>query len=275
MKKIILIIALYACAMFGQGEFGASNPQIIMYDTTFNESAALDSINHHRGRLDSLTGGKNLHFLAGVIRGDGDGTDTAWSFIQDGIHDYYNFTSVICTDQYIQVRYPVGSKVISFLAVPDEAYALKNCTVGSSVGTSLANIYITLPKTEIFGLIAGSASGATTAYTASNQLGIDSVRYDSSNGSITIHHTNLGTTYYDIQLTPKYELGTTRPIVYSVGGSTSIVRLMNSAGAIETGAATTSKKFWIKRSTPSTVYANPKTLNVSGSNIWIFAIIEY
>jgi hypothetical protein len=77
-------------------------------------------------------------FLAGVIRQDSPGS--GWYFIDDSGHEQAGFAgtfSIIGSDLVVNYGFS-ASKVVSFIAVPDESFASGGLTVGASVGTSNA-----------------------------------------------------------------------------------------------------------------------------------------
>lgn len=77
-------------------------------------------------------------FLAGVIRQNSPGS--GWYFIDDSGHEQAGFAgtfSILGSDLVVDYGFS-ASKVVSFIAVPDETFASGGLTVGASVGTSSA-----------------------------------------------------------------------------------------------------------------------------------------
>ena len=127
--------------------------------------------------------GKQLKFIAGVIRNSGDG----WEYINDSGHEPLNLTSVSVDENgRIEIDYGfTASKVLSLVATPDETFA-GLYSIGGSVGLdkTLFNVYA-LPK--IYGGMVRVTSGVfdATSYASFSSVAVQ------ANGEIRLYHPSL------------------------------------------------------------------------------------
>lgn len=224
-----------------------------------------------------LLGGKKLRHLGGVIRGNANGTESAWGFITTYQHSYFGFTGITCTSTYIRVSFAeIGANVISFVAALDEAFASKGFFVGASVGDAFADIYI-YKKENAYAYITGSDSDRPDAfvYNTGGHANISAINYDSVTGVITITHP-LASDNYIVDLTPRYTMGATRPVIGTWGNTMTMIKILKADGSVRTGAASLSDRFTFMRqlNNNGVILVNPQTLNVINSNIWLFGILE-
>ena len=93
----------------------------------------------------AINSNANFEVIAGVIRKDAIGT-SAWSYINDSDHAPLGVddpgVTITAVGDTVKVTYgKTYSKVVSFIAAPDETFAtLLGATVGSSVGLSFSTI---------------------------------------------------------------------------------------------------------------------------------------
>lgn len=223
-----------------------------------------------------LVDSHNLRVLAGVIRGNADGTANSWSFIDDAEHTQTGFSAITAGTDKITVSFPSAVHVISFIAVPDEAYSGVGISVGSSVAVDHADIFLSRSQ-HVYGYIEGAASSNADAFSYSLSNGLTGAVYDQATGKITISHYDMGdgVSSLDVSITPTIYVGTRRMAVKpsSCTSTSSEMYILDSSGNIITGSSSTANKFMFSRKSKySTI--NPRTLNISSSNIWIFAIVS-
>ena len=83
--------------------------------------------------------GKTYQIVAGVLRNNGSG----WDFLDNVGHEPINISTVTNTTTQIHVNYAfTAKKVISFVATPDETYAIQGLFCGASVGYETAWIQV-------------------------------------------------------------------------------------------------------------------------------------
>lgn len=77
--------------------------------------------------------------VAGVLRNDGRG----WYALADDHHAPLNIASVHTNPNNIEVRFTFrAQKVLTFIATPDETLARQGLSVGASVDTDRARVYL-------------------------------------------------------------------------------------------------------------------------------------
>ena len=88
--------------------------------------------------------GRRFQFVSGVIRNRNDGL--GWQLIEDASHDHVGVASIGTNTTGVTVAFNfTASKIISFVAGPDERMAQAGMTVGASVGTTSAGLWIGAP----------------------------------------------------------------------------------------------------------------------------------
>lgn len=87
------------------------------------------------------TTGRNYRIVAGTIRNTG--SPNYWQPLDDASHRATGVSTVTTSTTAITVNYSfTASKVVSFIAAPDDTLAQADYFTGSSVGTSSAVIYL-------------------------------------------------------------------------------------------------------------------------------------
>lgn len=144
-----------------------------------------------RNIQNSFGGSDSVVIAAGVIRGNasgGGGSFITWTFLDGATsHDKLYFTSVagVATGA-IRITYPTVSKVISFVAVPDETLAGFSMTMGATVDVDHADIFCYIPSMN-----GGSLTGSGGAsWTKSSIISGWDVDYNSSSGLTRFNATN-------------------------------------------------------------------------------------
>jgi len=199
--------------------------------------------------------------LAGVIRNTG-GT---WAFINDVDHEPLNLISVSQpTSTTVRVTYDKAyTKVITFVATPDEGYASNGIFMGASVGLNFADIQLYQSRT-ISGYIVYNGSAWTV-------VGDAFTNFSYSSGVLTFDHPSLyADAQYAVSATPRngsaynYYAG-------SQGETSSQIYIYNPDGTAYTGAADTNMKFFFGKGA-SGVLTNTQSA-ISGSNIWLSGLM--
>jgi len=191
-----------------------------------------------------------------------------WKAAEDQGHMPINFTSVTATDTVLDVKFSVtASCVVSFLAVPDEAFALAGYSFGASVGTEHA--YITCVKTT------SVASGYFYWYNGNFTIA-------SASGGLTVNSWDNGCLELGHDYIPGYGVSAmireddSFPIVVAVGSmanESTILQFydLTTGGKMMTEDAKMQGTF-TKTAPPYTV--NPQYLNVDNANIWCYAVLQ-
>jgi hypothetical protein len=114
-------------------------------DTTFVQQN-LDSL---RAMLrNSFQNDTDIVLMCGTVRLVSSATPHTWAWVSQLTPDHYTlgFDSLLVTDAPVggfTVHYPHQAKPITFLAVPDETYALSGWQFGASVGYDSATVFMT------------------------------------------------------------------------------------------------------------------------------------
>lgn len=189
----------------GGGSPGGSNTQVqfnnsgafggdagLTYNSTTNQlntdSIVMNNISLQR-MLRNFGGGiasDSIGLGFCVIRGDatgGGGSLISWSFIDDADHTKTYFTQVQgkSSGNTIHVSFPDAGKLLSFVAVPDEALAGRGVFIGSSVADTAADIYV---YQHI--LSSGYLQGNGTSYDKNGHISGWTVNYNSGTGTISV-----------------------------------------------------------------------------------------
>jgi hypothetical protein len=202
--------------------------------------------------------GKKIKVVACVIRNDG----TGWKQII-GSHTPLHLLSVTNDTSKISVHYDFTAKnVISFVACPDEMMSADSYFMGSSVGTSQADISLYQNKT-IGGYI--SYNGSSWSSSGANDNGISA---SFSGGILTITHPPVT----GVKASIVSRDGTYIPCLGALGSTTTQVIFKDYAGAtINTQDA--NMKVYFERSSSANV-VDPNTYVNAGGNIWCYGIFE-
>jgi len=230
----------------------------------------------------------NMRIVAGVIRATLDGDTIRWNPILDSKHDSIFFSSVHGTTQgRICVHYRHVSKVISFVAVPDETYAGLGVTFGSSVEVDSASIFVFVNGGTQSGFIRGTG-GTWAKSTNINSWQIkDSanriwVSFGNGVNNFWADYNGLIATYigtngnYQLNKTPGSPVGSN-----GIWGASYQLTddYMNPVTTIDAGDIINFKSNYRNHYTVNTLVntANgfPAAVLTSGlSNIWIFGLLE-
>ena len=88
--------------------------------------------------------GRRFQFVSGVIRNRNDGL--GWQLISDGSHGHVGVSAIDTNTTGVNVVFDfTATKVISFVAGPDERMAQAGMTVGGSVGLTSSGLWIGAP----------------------------------------------------------------------------------------------------------------------------------
>jgi len=215
----------------------------------------------------ALTGtpGSKYRVVAGVLRNAG--AVDYWQPINDSGHVPVNIDSVSTSTTVISIDYTsLGAvKVISFVAVPDEAMAKAGFLMGTSVGLSSAQIE--LSSTKAFADYV-SYNGTTWV----SQTGVFGLTFNPANGNLLATHAALpGANVFDFSAVGR---GVNVVNCNGVSASDLIIQFRDWAGTVLTTANTDMKAF-IRHGSQGVV--NPRTVDTTlypGSNIWFFGILE-
>jgi len=204
---------------------------------------------------------KKYKIVACVIRNNA-GT---WEFIENSSHSKTGVSSIAINGSDIKITFDfIATKVISFIAAPDEVYVKAGIGFGASVAVDNAIISIsTTPK-----IIGAYISYNGTDWVVSNANGnisvtgfasnILSLSHDSVGSEIIGHVTGRGGNYI--------------PQLGSCGATTSQVTFYKFDGTAETVLNTNMKIFFSRTRKQTTL--TPADIELVSSNIWCYGIFE-
>lgn len=201
--------------------------------------------------------GKSVKIVACVIRNTGAG----WELV-GGEHDSINVESVTNDNSKIIITYSFkATKVVSFVACPDETMASEFMLMGASVGveTALINLY---QNKSMGGYIYYNG----TSWVTSMAEGVSGVSF--SNGVLTITHSAIT----GIKGNVSCRTGMLVPNLGSLGSTTTEVYFRDYAGALVTTPTADMKIYFERGSSNATVSPNNYT-NPNG-NIWCLGVFE-
>lgn len=139
------------------------------FDTPANAAAAAAALAEYHYNLVNGDKGKKYRILAGVLRNDG----TGWKWINDASHTMAGFTAdpVVRVDGYnLDIDYGfTASKVLTFIAAPDETFQVYGYRFGASVGLGMSALQVSAPlhfyfsDTAVAGAVPGHQNNITAA----------------------------------------------------------------------------------------------------------------
>ena len=230
------------------------------------------TLNDRLTKMGNLTSGKNLKIVSGVIRNNGSDN---WQVISDANHQGDLGVASVTTGNYgIDINFDfTATKIIGFVATPDETYAKELISVGASVVTDRAtiNLYQPKPTNQITGRIA-YVGGAWTVY---NNYGITDVSFGASN-DLYINHASCESFVMDITsrkpVLVTFESATetqTKVGFYNPDGTkiTNASELMSITFKRDISVVTDTSK-------PVSTQLNPKLVNNPSGNIWFMGVFE-
>jgi len=270
-------------ALARRGELRFDSTKNTMWYRANGQWAALSSLTNSL-----IPNRPNMRILAGVIRATLDGDTIRWGAIVDVKHDSIFYTAVHGTTQgRICVHYPHASKVITFIAVPDETYSQLGVSFGSSVEVDSASIFVYVNGGTQSGFIRGTGGTWVKSTNINSWVLKDSVNrtwltYGSSVNNFWGDYNGLIAQYTGTN--GNYQIN---KIVGSPVGSGSIwgasIQLTDEYGnpvtTIDAADVITFKSNYSARYTVNTLVntANgfPAAVLTTGlSNIWIFGVFE-
>jgi hypothetical protein len=209
--------------------------------------------------------GKKYKMVSGVIRNTGAG----WGPIIDVDHQGdLNVSSVTNDTAAITVNFggPAVKKIIGFVAVPDETYAQKGVTFGSSVGKTSAIIYPVRNGRSIGAYITYDGTNWNVATGASGNFAVTG--FNTTNGILSITHDDVG----DSHVGSTTGRDGSRPQFGSITPTTTDIKFFDNAGAAILTPTTAMKVFVSRGAGPRQL--NPNTLTETSGNIWFMGIFE-
>lgn len=231
---------------------------------------------------------KFIRIAAGVIRpaAGAPSTPITWSFINDAQHTLLFFESVSGSGNTILVNYPPIKKVISFVAVPDEALTASTVQVGVSVGTTAAVLYA-YRLTMNAGRLTGNGStawvnlGLTFSVLSYNSTtGLTSFTPSISGGTVLGANNEIEGAQISYVGTNNYHI---RRQYSGLGGIAGFYLVDNATNAIVTGNLSTTDYVSIMIARPTVTPIPAETVAVNGypadiytanSNYWLHAVFE-
>lgn len=209
--------------------------------------------------IEARYSGKKIKVVGCVVRNEGNG----WVPVSVTGHDTINVASVTNDSSVIQIYYSFTAKnVISFVATPDETFALKGYSCGASVGLSDAKINIATPF--ISGYI--YYDGTNWVYNNPSNIGITGASWT---GSGTLRITHIETTH-GFAASAYCRDGIFVTSLGSVGSTYTDVILKDYAGALIT-SPNANMKIYLTRGTGK---LNPSQLIDYSGNIWCLGVFE-
>ncbi|MFS0905824.1 hypothetical protein AB3N02_22635 [Priestia aryabhattai] len=209
--------------------------------------------------------GKKYKIVAGVIRNDG----TGWKPIIDANHQGdLNVGSVTNDNSAITVNFSGATvkKIIGFVAVPDETYAWRGVTFGSSVGKTSAIIYPVRNGRSIGGYISYDGTNWVVATGATGNIAVTG--FNTGTGELTVTHDDMG----DAHVMSVSGRDGSRPSLGSSNQTTTVIKFYDASGTIIT-TPTTALKVFLSRGA-GVRQLNPNTLTEASGNIWFMGIFE-
>lgn len=202
--------------------------------------------------------GKRYKTVGCVLQNNGAGV---WQQI-GGAHKSMNVLSVTTEATTITVNFNfTASNVVSFVACPDDAFALFGYLFGASVGLSSA--LITCARSMSLG---GIVSYSGSAWTVSG-AGMSGAVFNA--GVLTITHSDIG----GVMASADSRDGVYVPAIGALGATTTEIKFYDYAGTLITTPDTNMKAYFTRTVSPFTV-VSPAALLVSGANIWCYGVFE-
>jgi hypothetical protein len=208
---------------------------------------------------------KKYKIVSGVIRNIGAG----WVPIIDTDHQGdLNVLSVTNDNLAITVNFggPAVKKIIGFVAVPDETYAQKGVTFGSSVTKTAAIIWPVRNGRSMGSYI--SYDGANWVVAAGGMGNMTVTGFDTATGELTVTHDDLGD-QHSLSLTGR---DGSRPSAGSSNNTSTKIKFYDASGAVIKTPSTDMKVFVSRGSGPRQL--NPNALTETSGNVWFMGIFE-
>lgn len=213
--------------------------------------------------------GKNYKMVAGVLRN----TAGTWSLINDSGHTPMNAGAITVTKDFVTVDYTAigATRVVSFIAGPDETLAQKGFTVGASVGLTKASIGMSMNARYADYVY---YSGPTNGWISTN--GVFTPTFNNTIGQLSLIHEpfpvpDTATPFWDFNVSGR---GDTLASADGANKGELRLRFHTYGGTLLTAPATTMKVFASHgmsgpvdpRGVTNELYPN--------SNIWFLGIFE-
>jgi hypothetical protein len=211
--------------------------------------------------------GKKYGVVAGVIRNEGSG----WALISDELHTYINIKSIGYdpVGKTIIVDYSdlLAAKVVTFLAVPDETFAIQGYLFGASVATNKAYIKVGRSGPAVSGRVYfdGTNWQVDTAYN-SGATRMASPAFSSS--AARIDHASVPNAVPIVQS----KNGTLTAVADVWTDARTNVKFYDNAGVL-VSTPNTNMDFVISRGV-ATEQVDPGTLVSGSANIWLYGVME-
>jgi hypothetical protein len=211
--------------------------------------------------------GKKYKIVSGAIRNTGAG----WGPIIDADHQAdLNVTSVSNDAAAITVDFSgIGAKkIIGFVAVPDETYAWRGVTFGSSVTKTKAVIYPVRNGRSIGGYISYDGTNWVVATGFTGNIAVAANAFDTATGELTVTHDDMG----DSHIMSVTGRDGARPSLGSSNQNSTKIKFYDAAGAVIKTPSTDMKVFLSRGAGPRQL--NPNTLTETSGNVWFMGIFE-
>lgn len=211
--------------------------------------------------------GKKYKIVSGAIRNTGSG----WGPIVDATHQAdLNVNSVTNDATAITVDFAGinAKKIIGFVAVPDETYAWRGITFGSSVTKTQAIIYPVRNGRSIGGYISFDGTNWVVATGFTGNISIPANAFDTATGELLVNHDDMG----DSHIMSVTGRDGARPSLGSSNQTSTKIKFYDTAGAVIKTPSTDMKVFLSRGAGPRQL--NPNTLTETSGNIWFMGIFE-
>jgi hypothetical protein len=209
--------------------------------------------------------GKKYKIVSGAIRNTGAG----WGAIIDANHQAdLNVTSVSNDAAAITVDFSGinAKKIVGFVAVPDETYAWKGVTFGSSVTRTQAIIYPVRNGRSIGGYISYDGTNWVVAVGYTGNITVTG--FDTATGELTVTHDDMG----DSHIMSVTGRDGARASLGSSNQNSTKIKFYDAAGAVIKTPSTDMKVFLSRGAGPRQL--NPNTLTETSGNVWFMGIFE-
>lgn len=254
----------------------ATSPTAITVDGAVLAAQISDPGTTTRAALDGLYGhaplgvsGRRYRVVAGVIRNAG--AAPYWQPLNDSGHRPSLIDSVSTSTTAITINHAAigATRVVSMVAVPDEALSAAGFTVGASAG--LASTVLTLSRRHPQYSDFVSYNG--TSWVSNN--GVFTGLTFSGAGTLTANHPTLAlAAAFGISAVPRGSLY--RMASPGISFSYADLQFVNSAGAVVT-TPNTNMGVYLSRGGHFEAAVNPQTVDTTafpGSNIWVYGVLE-
>lgn len=221
------------------------------------------------GNVKSVDSTKKLEVIGGCLRNE----TNAWQPLENSAHGTLGVASVTTSTTGITLNFSkTFSKIISFVAVPDETLATAGVHIGSSVGTGLAEI-------RLGGGVGvdGYVSYNGTSWVVDGPAGVTAA-WDNANGCVVVSYPTLPVastvTGTELTLTPRSGTRCSLSNDVSYGGGSFGVDFYAADGTKFTSPGTTMRFRFGHHATGLLNAQQVNTTYLPNSNIWWLAIME-